>query len=89
MNYIKDLDIINRDIKAENIILRDNEDTNDVVINDFEFAAKVADNKNLLSRCESLCYVSPEVFNEIPHSCKADVFSSGIRLYNLHVSSDF
>ena len=83
LRYLESLDIIHRDLKPENIVFRDKEDPHDVVIVDFGFATKVADYKNLFTRCGTPGYVAPEVLNDFPYNCKADVFSSGIIFYIL------
>jgi calcium-dependent protein kinase len=81
--YLESQDIIHRDLKPENIIFRDKDDPYEVVIVDFGFATKVEDFKSLFTRCGTPGYVAPEVLNDFPYNCKADVFSSGIILYIL------
>lgn len=83
MAYLASKVLIHRDLKPENIIFRDKDDPFDVVIVDFGFATKVEDYKLLFTRCGTPGYVAPEVLNDFPYNCKADVFSAGIILYIL------
>jgi serine/threonine protein kinase len=81
--YLASKDIIHRDIKPENIIFKDKDDPHEVVIVDYGFATKVEDYQSLFSRCGTPGYAAPEVLNDQPYNCKADVFSAGIIFYIL------
>lgn len=83
LTYLENEQIIHRDLKPENVILRNTEDIHDVVLVDFGFATKVKDVKLLFTRCGTPGYVAPEVLNDQPYDCKADIFSAGVILYIL------
>lgn len=80
--------IIHRDIKLENILLRDSSDERSIVIADFGLATKIDNPKQILfKRCGTPGFASPEIvsyeekkpfYNE-----KCDVFSIGVILYIL------
>lgn len=75
--------IIHRDLKTENIMLRDANDPTSVCVIDFGLAATLG--SDLMSmRCGSPGYVAPEVLLERGHyGCKCDVFSAGVIFYTM------
>lgn len=83
LGYLQGENLIHRDLKPENVILRNEEDPYDVVMVDFGFSTKVQDVKLLFTRCGTPGYVAPEVLNDQPYDCKADIFSAGVILYIL------
>jgi len=74
--------IIHRDLKPENIIFKSS-DYIDVGIVDLGFATLEKDYDKLFKRCGTPGYVAPEILNDKPYNCKADIFSLGIIFYML------
>jgi len=78
--HIHARNIVHRDIKAENILLKANDV---VVVADFGLATWVTDAVQMARRCGSPGYVAPEVCLGTPYSFKVDVFGAGVVLYFL------
>eukprot|EP00408_Alexandrium_pacificum_P053648 CAMPEP_0171262590 /NCGR_PEP_ID=MMETSP0790-20130122/56641_1 /TAXON_ID=2925 /ORGANISM="Alexandrium catenella, Strain OF101" /LENGTH=509 /DNA_ID=CAMNT_0011731139 /DNA_START=33 /DNA_END=1562 /DNA_ORIENTATION=+ len=78
LEYIHAHNIVHRDIKAENVLLK-HEDT--AIVADFGLATWVTDEVQMARRCGSPGYVAPEVCLGTPYSFKVDVFGAGIVLY--------
>jgi serine/threonine protein kinase len=81
--------ILHRDIKLENIVMRDNED--DFKLTDFGFAVDKGPNQQLLpfnrnlkdSLAGTLGYCAPEVLTERNYSPASDIWSAGVVFYIL------
>lgn len=72
--------VIHRDLKPENIIFKNTKEIN-IGIVDLGFATLEEDYDKLFKRCGTPGYVAPEVLNDKPYDCKADVYSCGIIFY--------
>jgi serine/threonine protein kinase len=78
---------MHRDIKLENILVKQNKSS--FASNDFEFKladlgqAKLHSGKNLLKQttCGTPLYMAPEVYFNEPYNGKADVWSLGTMLF--------
>lgn len=78
--HIHSRQIVHRDIKAENILLKTQESA---IVADFGLATWVSDEAQMSRRCGSPGYVAPEVCLGTPYGFKVDVFGAGIVLYFL------
>lgn len=78
LEYIHARNIVHRDIKAENVLLK-REDI--AIVADFGLATWVTDEVQMARRCGSPGFVAPEVCLGTPYSFKVDVFGAGIVLY--------
>lgn len=76
--HIHSHNIVHRDIKAENILLKSDECA---VVADFGLATWVNDEVQMARRCGSPGYVAPEVCLGTPYSFKVDVFGTGVVLF--------
>ena len=77
-----DQNIIHRDIKPKNIVFKDVEKTQ-VVIVDMGFATIGEEYKKIFYKCGTPGYVAPEILNDLNYNYKVDVFSCGLILYKL------
>ena len=81
LEYLHSKKIIHRDLKPENILFKHANDSMDLGIVDLGFATYESDYKKLFVRCGTPGYVAPEVLNDLPYGCKADIFSLGVILF--------
>ena len=81
LSYMHSKLIIHRDLKPENIIFKGTQENIDIGIVDLGFATFEEDYRKLFVRCGTPGYVAPEVLNDKPYNCKADVFSAGVIFY--------
>eukprot|EP00535_Pseudo-nitzschia_heimii_P013383 CAMPEP_0197200068 /NCGR_PEP_ID=MMETSP1423-20130617/34206_1 /TAXON_ID=476441 /ORGANISM="Pseudo-nitzschia heimii, Strain UNC1101" /LENGTH=1327 /DNA_ID=CAMNT_0042653941 /DNA_START=677 /DNA_END=4660 /DNA_ORIENTATION=+ len=73
--------IANRNLKPENLLLRENSDT-DVKISDFGFAKTVTFTNSLRTQCGTEGYVAPEILQHHPaYDVSCDMWSVGVILY--------
>jgi serine/threonine protein kinase len=77
---------MHRDIKPDNIMLREPDDLSSVVIIDFGFASYVGQQQMNLRSCGSPGYMAPEVINnEKNYDAQCDIFSVGAILYEMYL----
>jgi len=76
--HIHSRGIIHRDVKAENLLLTDNDRA---VLADFGHAALISDGEEMCKCCGSPGYAAPEVIRAEHYGIKADSFGAGVTLY--------
>lgn len=76
--YIHGHDLIHRDVKAENILLKA---LDAPLLADFGLTAAISDREEMRRRCGSPGYVAPEICLGKPYGPKVDVFAAGVVLY--------
>ncbi|CAD8043014.1 unnamed protein product [Paramecium primaurelia] len=82
LEYLHTKNIMHRDIKLENILLKDKSENFDLKIADFGLAS-YTESELIIKRCGTPGYVAPEILNDQKYNEKVDVFSAGIILYIL------
>eukprot|EP00026_Physarum_polycephalum_P011036 Phypoly_transcript_11229.p1 GENE.Phypoly_transcript_11229~~Phypoly_transcript_11229.p1 ORF type:complete len:386 (+),score=53.36 Phypoly_transcript_11229:133-1158(+) len=82
INYLHKLNIIHRDIKLENILLKE-PDTDQVKITDFGMSRIVSRVHLATTQCGTTEYTAPEVFLMKPYGYACDCWSLGILLYDM------
>ncbi|EAX90279.1 CAMK family protein kinase [Trichomonas vaginalis G3] len=79
LNYLHNTaKIIHRDIKAENIIVDNNDD---IRLIDFGLSSFMNTKEEMNERCGTFVYSSPEMLRGIPYTQSIDIWSCGILLY--------
>jgi serine/threonine-protein kinase ULK/ATG1 len=82
LQYLRDNNIIHRDIKPKNILLTNNNKI--LKICDFGFAKSIIDDVSLMETlCGSPLYMAPEIINNKKYNIKSDLWSVGIILYEI------
>lgn len=81
VKYLHENNVIHRDIKPENLLF--NDDFN-IKLCDFGWAVLLQNPDDIrLSVCGTYEYMSPEIFYELSHSTKTDIWCLGILLYEM------
>jgi len=83
LDYMHSRGLMHRDLKLENLILKDTENDYDIKLADFGLASVVNQGEYLFKRCGTPGYVAPEILNDEKYDQKVDVFSAGVILYIL------
>ncbi|KAI4457144.1 ovarian-specific serine/threonine-protein kinase lok-related [Holotrichia oblita] len=84
VSYLHDNGIIHRDIKADNILLKEKDNPNTIVkISDFGLAKILEQESVANTRCGTPNYIAPEILdkNKIFYDRKVDIWSMGVLLY--------
>lgn len=86
LDYFKNKKIVHRDIKLDNILIKQIEDGSnnyEVRVADFGLACFNPKDEKLTQKCGSPGYVAPEMLRGYGYSYKADIFSLGSVFFNL------
>ena len=90
LEHLHSMGIMHRDIKPENILLKSNNNIEELVLADFGLASQVTKNANEIfyKRCGTPGYVAPEVLGFKQglgpiYDEKCDIFGAGIIFYIL------
>ncbi len=85
LDYIHSHNIIHRDIKTENIMVRGVDRYNvNIVIIDFGYAVEINDSLEY-ELCGTMDYMAPEMLLSLPYNCTLDLWSLGVLGYELFV----
>ncbi|CAD8144593.1 unnamed protein product [Paramecium pentaurelia] len=87
LNYIHSMGIMHRDLKLENILFKEPDNYDSVVIADFGLATKIDQKPFLYTKCGTPGFVAPEVINlkddQLSYGSVCDMYSLGVILYIL------
>jgi calcium/calmodulin-dependent protein kinase I len=88
LHYLHKNNICHRNLKPENILLRNERDMGSVVIADFGMATRIltdadGDMLRLTDRCGTAAYMAPEVIVQVPYDTQADMWTLGVIMYNV------
>lgn len=84
IDYLHDQDVVHRDLKLENLLLRDSGDDVTVAIADFGFAAKLSARRpHLTDYCGTPNYMAPEIILAEPYGKPVDMWALGVLTYIL------
>lgn len=78
LSYIHSHDIVHRDIKTANVLLRNK---TCAVITDFGLATKVSDQDQMARRCGTPGFIAPEMCQGKSYGFKVDTFAAGVVLF--------
>lgn len=82
--YIHKKNIMHRDLKLENIILKYKNDIDDIVVVDFGLSDFYNPKGTYIhTRCGTIGYVAPEILKDEPYNCMVDIFSLGVIMFTL------
>jgi len=82
IQHLHKLNIIHRDIKLENILLKE-KGTDEVKITDFGMSRIISRVNLATTQCGTMEYTAPEVFKFQPYGRECDYWSLGILLFDL------
>ena len=87
IEYLHKRQIMHRDLKPQNLMLKDQNNLATLRIVDFGMATSTEVEKFIFTRCGTPGYIAPEIANlksgAVKYSVKCDVFSLGSIFYKL------
>lgn len=78
---LHDANVVHRDIKSDNLMLKRTDDLSSLKIVDFGFA-RVMD-RPTAHFCGSRGHIAPEIYLREPYGCEVDMFSFGVMMFRL------
>jgi len=80
IQYLHENGICHRNLKPENLLLKNSQDASSVVIADLGMATR-SEGSTLTARCGTSSYMAPEVIQQLPYDTQADMWSLGVIVY--------
>jgi len=81
--YLHDFGIVHRDLKTENILVRDKDDPTDILLSDFGLSKYSGPQELMLKKVGTIVYIAPEVLRDDGYSYKVDLWSLGCVMHLL------
>ena len=81
IKYLHNYGIIHRDLKTDNIMLTEDNDTGIIKIIDFGLSKIISSNENLIDGYGTLNFTAPEVLTRDPYNKEIDIWNLGIILF--------
>jgi len=81
--YLHHFGIVHRDLKTENILVRNKDDPLDIMVSDFGLSKYSGPQEMMLKKVGTIAYVAPEVLLEKGYSHKVDLWSLGCIMHLL------
>lgn len=78
IKYFHDRDVIHRDLRPENILLKSMNDDIDIKVADFGFAVKIPNESRRKTVCGAPSYIAPEILEKQPYGKSVDMWSVGV-----------
>ncbi|CAK67547.1 unnamed protein product (macronuclear) [Paramecium tetraurelia] len=75
IKFLHKHNIMHRDIKMDNIMLLENNNTNSIQVIDFGFSTFIDDKPYIIERCGTPGYIAPELYSEGPFDELIDIYS--------------
>jgi len=79
--YLRDFGIVHRDLKTENILVRERGNPFDIMLSDFGLSKFSGPQEVMLKKVGTVCYIAPEVLQEKGYSHKVDIWSLGCIMF--------
>lgn len=80
LDYLRSHEIIHRDIKAENIMLKSDYKTAEIVLIDFGHATRINENTKYIM-CGTPGYIAPEMILQKKYDYNVDLWSLGVLMF--------
>ena len=82
LKYMHDQNIIHRDLKLENVLLKEKQNHYKIKLADFGLST-FSTNIELFKHCGTPGYIAPEVLQDKKYDTQADMFSVGVICFSL------
>lgn len=83
LEYLHEKGIVHRDLKPENLLLKSEEEDNEIKLADFGLSKIVGEQVMLQTACGTPGYVAPEVLKAAGYGKEVDMWSTGVIAYIL------
>lgn len=87
LDYLHERDVVHRDVKPENIVLKSEDDDVDCKLVDFGVATELQGNKGSKTFCGSMSYVAPEVLKRRTSFLKQGTYGKEVDMWSLGVTA--